>query len=132
MAAKKKAKHTKPSGAKKNPQTAAPVKSNAEELTVAKKNEVAVADKDSKKDSDSKQKKAPKRSGKNKKPNIFVRAINYIKSVITELKKVSWLTGDELLKSTTVVAGIVAILTLLVWVVDSGLGALAAMFIGSK
>lgn len=101
-------------------------------MTVAKKNEVAVADKESKKDTDSKQKKAPKRSGKNEKPNIFVRAINYIKSVITELKKVSWLTGDELLKSTTVVAGIVAILTLLVWIVDSGLGALAALFIGSK
>ncbi|MEG2641966.1 MAG: hypothetical protein RSA71_05755, partial [Eubacterium sp.] len=34
--------------------------------------------------------------------------------------------------SDQVVAGIVAIMTLMTWVVDSGLGALAALLIGSK
>ncbi|MBR0384636.1 MAG: preprotein translocase subunit SecE, partial [Eubacteriaceae bacterium] len=66
------------------------------------------------------------------KPGIFRRAINFLKDVRTELKKVTWLTPDELMKSTGVVAGIVTIATLYTWIIDSGFGTLAAMILGSK
>lgn len=73
--------------------------------------------------------KAPKRSGnagKNAKPGFFKRIGNYIKSTFTELKKVNWLSGEELFKSTLVVFGMVAVLTVIVWIMDTGLGALTA------
>ncbi|MGL6293938.1 preprotein translocase subunit SecE [Eubacterium aggregans] len=128
MAAKKKTKKGKPSGQKRSNVT----KQNtvAPEVVKQEKNEVK-ADKKAK-DGNSKANNAPKKTAKNKKPNIFVRAIDFIKSVFAELKKVSWLTSDELMKSTSVVAWIVAIMTLMTWVVDSGLGVLAALLIGSK
>lgn len=76
------------------------------------------------------EKKSQKKSSdKGKKPNIFQRMINFVKAVYHELRKVTWLNREELIQHTGVVAGIVAIFTLLVWVVDSGLGGLAALFI---
>lgn len=76
------------------------------------------------------EKKTPKKSSeKNKAPNIFQKMIGFLKGVHHELRKVTWLTKDELLKKSGIVAGIVGIFTFLVWVVDSGLGALAALFI---
>jgi len=77
-------------------------------------------------DTKSQKKKAPV---KNSKPNIFVRLARFIKSVKSELKKVSWLSREDLMKNTSVVAGIVAITTLLCWIADSGLGALATLLI---
>lgn len=77
-----------------------------------------------------KEKKPQKKSSdKSKEPNIFKKVINFIEAVYHELRKVTWLTKDELLQRTGIVAGIVGIFTLLVWVVDSGLGALAALFL---
>ena len=76
--------------------------------------------------------KPTKKADRNEKPGIFRRAINFLKDVKTELKKVTWLTPDELMKSTGVVAGIVAFFTLYTWIVDSGFGALAAMILGNK
>ena len=75
-------------------------------------------------------KKTPKKSvDKNKKPNIFMRAILFLKGVLSELKKVTWLNKQELVQHTGIVAGVVTIFTLLTWVVDTGLGALAALFL---
>jgi|ADurb_H2B_02_Slu_FD_contig_71_1024056_length_2817_multi_3_in_0_out_0_5 preprotein translocase subunit SecE len=74
------------------------------------------------------EKKSKKKSSeKGNKPNIFVRMVDFFKGVRHELKKVTWLTKDELLQRTGIVAGVVAIFTFLVWVVDSGLGGLAAL-----
>jgi|GEM_PF-280222 len=70
-----------------------------------------------------------KSSDKSKKPNIFQQIVGFLKGVYHELKKVTWLDREELVRRTGVVAGIVTIFTLLVWVVDSGLGALAALFL---
>lgn len=70
-----------------------------------------------------------KTSDKSKKPNIFKRFVAFIKGVYSELRKVTWLNKKELAQHTGVVAGVVAIFTFLVWIVDSGLGALAALFI---
>ncbi|KNZ42360.1 preprotein translocase subunit SecE [Acetobacterium bakii] len=70
-----------------------------------------------------------KSSDKSKKPNIFQQMVDFIKAVYHELRKVTWLDKKELTQKTGVVAGIVAIFTLLVWVVDTGLGGLAALFL---
>jgi preprotein translocase subunit SecE len=53
----------------------------------------------------------------------------FLKGVYSELRKVTWLNKQELAQKTGLVAGIVAIFTLLVWIVDTGLGALAALFL---
>jgi preprotein translocase subunit SecE len=75
------------------------------------------------------EKKTQKKSSeKSKEPNIFQKMIGFLKGVHHELRKVTWLTKEELIKKSGVVAGIVGIFTFLVWVVDSGLGALAALF----
>ena len=126
MATKKKTKKGKASNSKK----ANVAKDASKQTSVEVKKEAAPAKKA--KDGNSKANKAPKKTAKKKKPNIFVRAVNYVKGVFSELKKVSWLTSDELMKSTSVVAGIVAILTFITWIMDSGLGALAALLLGSK
>lgn len=70
-----------------------------------------------------------KSSDKGKKPNIFKQMVDFVKAVYHELRKVTWLGKKELTQKTGVVAGIVAIFTLLVWVVDTGLGGLAALFL---
>ncbi len=99
-----------------------------ETIVVSKKNEVVKAEKKAK----AEKTKPTKKADRNEKPGIFRRAINFLKDVKTELKKVTWLTPDELMKSTGVVAGIVACFTLYTWIVDSGFGALAAMILGNK
>lgn len=99
-----------------------------ETIVVSKKNEVVKAEKKAK----AEKTKPTKKADRNEKPGIFRRAINFLKDVKTELKKVTWLTPDELMKSTGVVAGIVAFFTLYTWIVDSGFGALAAMILGNK
>ncbi len=73
--------------------------------------------------------KKKKSVDKNKKPNIFKRAIAFLKGVLSELKKVTWLNKQELVQHTGIVAGVVTIFTLLTWAVDTGLGALAALFL---
>ena len=79
------------------------------------------------------EKKVPtKKADRNTKPGIIGRAFNFLKEVKNELKKVTWLTPDELMKSTGIVAGIVTISTFFTWVVDSGFGSVAAMIIGAK
>ncbi len=103
-------------------------KDNIQQTQVAEPKKATVA-KDEKK---AETKKVSKKADKKKKPNIFVRAVDFVKSVVTELKKVNWLTRDDLMKSSGFVAGFVAVFAFLVWVVDSGLGALAALFIGMK
>lgn len=99
-----------------------------ETIVVSKKKEVVKAEKKAK----AEKTKPTKKADRNEKPGIFRRAINFLKDVKTELKKVTWLTPDELMKSTGVVAGIVAFFTLYTWIVDSGFGALAAMILGNK
>lgn len=80
---------------------------------------------------DEKEPKSSRKPAKKKnKPNIFQRGIEFVKSTFKELKKVSWLTGEELAKSTGIVAGCVAVFTLITWLMDTGLGAMAAKLLG--
>lgn len=71
----------------------------------------------------------PVKKDKVKRPGLIKRAITFLKSVWSELKKVTWPTRKELLQHTSVVLGIVFILTLIVYVIDVGLGGLLALII---
>ena len=71
----------------------------------------------------------PVKKEKTNKPNPVKRFITFMKSVWSELKKVTWPTRKELLQHTSVVLGIVFILTLIVYVIDVGLGGLLALLI---
>jgi preprotein translocase subunit SecE len=55
---------------------------------------------------------------------------NYIKDVITELKKVTWPTRDELKGSTVTVVIFSLIATVFVFVVDFALGRLVQLVAG--
>lgn len=129
MATKKKSKQ-KPKQSETVKKTITKIPEQDANLIQSEKNTNIKTSKKDETEKEEKVKKTPKKSKKNKK-NIFVRAWEFIKSVVTELKKVSWLTGEELAKSTAVVAGMVAVMTLLVWLVDTGLGFMAAKLIGS-
>lgn len=67
---------------------------------------------------------------KKKKPGFFKRIFAFIKSVWRELKKVTWPARKELIQHTSVVFGIVLIVTLLIWIMDTGLGAFVALILG--
>lgn len=62
---------------------------------------------------------------KEKHPGFFTRMGNYCKGTWTELKKVQWLDGEELMKASGAVAGIVTAFTLVTWAADSVLGTIA-------
>ncbi|NTW72149.1 MAG: preprotein translocase subunit SecE [Eubacteriaceae bacterium] len=65
-----------------------------------------------------------------KRPGMISRFNDFVRSVWKELKKVTWPTRQELIQHTSVVLGIVLIMTLIVWVIDTGLGGLLALIIG--
>ena len=105
---------------------------NIQKTQIADSEKASVAKDTKKKEASKKDKKVQKKKDKNKKPGFFTRVKDFFKGVATELKKVNWLTKEELGRKTGFVAGFVAIFTLIVWIVDSGLGALAALLIGMK
>ena len=58
------------------------------------------------------------------KPRKKGRVIQYIKEVVAETKKVTWPSRKELTAYTTAVLVLVVIMTVLVFIVDSGMGQL--------
>ena len=60
------------------------------------------------------------RKDKNKKPNFFVRCWNRLKETFSELKRVTWPTVGQALKSTGIVLVIVLIFLVIVTVVNIG------------
>ncbi len=69
-----------------------------------------------------------------KKPNrflgFFIRIGKYFAGMWAELKKVTWLGRKELFQHTGVVLGLVAMMTVVFWIIDTVLGALTALIIG--
>ncbi len=61
--------------------------------------------------------KKPKKTEKNKKPNIFVRMGRKIKETFLELKRVTWPTLPQALKAT----GVVLVIVLIFLVVTTGI-----------
>lgn len=66
---------------------------------------------------------------KEKKPSFFARLKKSWKQSYGELKKVHWPTRQEALTYTGVVLATVAIITVLMWIVDSGITALFSLFV---
>ena len=62
---------------------------------------------------------------KSDKPNIFVRAwkaiVRFFKDLRGETKKIVWPDGKTVLKSTGVVLAVVAVFTVIIWLIDLGL-----------
>jgi len=59
-----------------------------------------------------------KGSKKNAKPNVFVRIVQYVKNVRTEMKRVVWPSREEVISSSLIVIVTVVAFTLFVLVVD--------------
>lgn len=78
------------------------------------------------KTADVKKQDAPKKPAKkgDKKPNIFVRAGRKIKETFSELKRVTWPTLPQALKSTGVVLVIVLIFLIVITAINYGFSAL--------
>ena len=75
---------------------------------------------------DVKKQDAPKKANKKgeKKPNIFVRMGRKIKETFSELKRVTWPTLPQALKSTSVVIVIVLIFLIVITAINFGLSEL--------
>lgn len=74
-------------------------------------------------------KKADKAKAKDKKPGFFTRLKKSWKLAFGELKKAHWPSRQEVTTYTGVVLVTVAIITVLIWIVDSGITALFSLFI---
>lgn len=70
-----------------------------------------------------------KTKDKDKKPGFFTRMKKSWKLAFGEMKKVHWPTRQEITTYTGVVLVTVAIITGLIWMVDSGITALFSLFI---
>lgn len=64
-----------------------------------------------------------------KKVGFFERTKRNAKAFINELKKVHWPTKKELITYTEVVIAVVVIIALLIWIVDSVIGALFGLIL---
>jgi len=63
---------------------------------------------------------------------MFEKIGQYFSSVQTELKKVSWLSKDELLGSTIIVGVFSLIVSIFLFVIDFGLTELVSRLLGGK
>ena len=63
---------------------------------------------------------------------MFERIGQYFGSVQTELKKVSWLSKDELLGSTVIVGVFSLIVSIFLFVIDFGLTEFVSRLLGGK
>lgn len=70
-----------------------------------------------------------KAKAKDKKPSFFTRLKKSWKLAFGELKKAHWPSRQEVTTYTGVVLVTVAIITVLIWIVDSGITALFSLFI---
>ncbi|HCX64648.1 MAG TPA: preprotein translocase subunit SecE [Eubacteriaceae bacterium] len=68
-----------------------------------------------------------KNKAKANRPGLFKRLKEFLRAVWMELKKVTWPSKQELMQHTSVVLGIVLIMTALVYVVDVGLGGVLSL-----
>ncbi|MBQ9276892.1 MAG: preprotein translocase subunit SecE [Clostridia bacterium] len=88
-------------------------------------------------DSKNEPKKAKNSAKKNspaqeKKPNPFKRFGRWLKSVFSELKKVTWLKGKDVLKNTTVVLVVVVLFFVVLFIIDYVLAGLLGLIVDGK
>ena len=66
------------------------------------------------------------------KDNSMNKAINFLKQSIGELKKSTWLSRQEVVQSTFLVAIVVALVALYVGVIDWGLTGVLGQLVGGR
>lgn len=80
-----------------------------------------------------KAKNSAKKSGANeKKPNPFKRFGRWVKGIFSELKKVTWLKGKDVLKNTAVVLTVVVIFFVVLFIIDYVLAGLLGLVVDGK
>jgi len=55
---------------------------------------------------------------------MFNKISNYFKSILSEMKKVSWMTRDQIINSTIIVGVFAIIISIFLFVLDYGLSEL--------
>lgn len=63
------------------------------------------------------------------KKGLFARIKDYVRGVVSELKKVTWPTKKETSKYMAVVIGVCAAFALLFWIIDTGILALLGLIV---
>lgn len=74
-------------------------------------------------------KKAAKKS---KKPNVFSRAVKYLRECKGELKKITWPTPMQTTKNFGIVLLVIVVIGLFVYALDSGLFALLSLVMSTS
>ncbi len=73
-----------------------------------------------------------KNANSDKKPNIFKRMWKGIKGVISELKKVTWPKGKDVLKSTAIVLVVVVAFFLVLFAIDYVLSGILSLIVSGE
>ncbi len=73
-----------------------------------------------------------KNTNNDKKPNIFKRMWKGIKGVISELKKVTWPKGKDVLKSTAIVLVVVVAFFLVLFAIDYVLSGILSLIVSGE
>ncbi len=79
-----------------------------------------------------KNKKTPSQKEVEKKPNIFKRMWKALKGVFSELKKVNWLKGKDVMKNSAVVLVVVVVFFVILFVIDYVLSGLLGLTVDGK
>ncbi len=94
--------------------------------------EKAAVNVDSKNEPKKAKNSAKKSAANEKKPNPFKRFGRWCKGVFSELKKVTWLKGKDVLKNTTVVLVVVVLFFIVLFVIDYVLAGLLGLIVDGK
>ena len=94
--------------------------------------EKAAVNVDSKNEPKKAKNSAKKSAANEKKPNPFKRFGRWCKGVFSELKKVTWLKGKDVLKNTTVVLVVVVLFFVVLFVIDYVLAGLLGLIVDGK
>ena len=125
-------KATKPKATTEKP-AATKTKAAAKAEEAPKAPEKAVVNVDSKNEPKKAKNSAKKNSpAQEKKPNPFKRFGRWLKSVFSDLKKVTWLKGKDVLKNTTVVLVVVVLFFVVLFIIDYVLAGLLGLIVDGK
>lgn len=112
---------------KKSTQSAAPASSAQAEASKDAAKKAAPAKADAKA-----AKKAEKKADKNKKPGLIARAKNYLASIRSEMKRVTWPTKKELVNYSVVVCVSLVVVGIAIAVLDLVIGEGLMLFAGLR
>lgn len=108
------------------------VKENKVEEPVVQKAAVNVESKADKKKQKANNGKQSKKKDTDKKPNIFQRMGKGLKGIFSELKKVTWLKGKDVVKNTAVVLTVVVLFFIVLFIIDYILAGLLGLVVEGK